>query len=263
MAQNSAGQNSYTYPNFHLDSEVIVQGDRQHAKNTIRQNRSIQCKDKATAVSETIRSGDAYFDQCKDEAAAIRKSTEILRNIEVRSRRAAIMCYKTSSTNEYSYRVYASLASIVSALVMILTYPFLSKMIEKFLPEIVSSLMTIPAAATAIVVILGIISVIFVPSSVLAPYYQDRNTRYNKAAAGWQALELQISAFLATAIEGKVSSAEYKSFVDECIKKREEICLTARPDEKIYQEYQKGKSIYERDEKVNNIHKERIKKGWF
>ncbi|XP_048241359.1 uncharacterized protein LOC125374503 [Haliotis rufescens] len=157
-----------------------------------------QCKDEATGMSETIRPGKSnhgqssttdeatrkmlrpskpYLDQCKDEATAIRESIRLLREIEVRSRRAAILCYKTSSTNECLYILFAVIKVMVVAVVGIMTHKYLSK-----------------------------------------------------------------------TIEGKVSSAEYKIFINECIEKREEICIKARPDEKIYKEYEKLTTMYDRDE---------------
>ncbi|XP_048241344.1 uncharacterized protein LOC124124429 [Haliotis rufescens] len=240
-----------------------------------------QCKDEATGMSETIRPGKSnhgqssttdeatrkmlrpskpYLDQCKDEATAIRESIRLLREIEVRSRRAAILCYKTSSANECLYILFAVIKVMVVAVVGIMTHKYLSKIVEENLPEIVSSIKQAPIVAQVIAGILASCIVFLVASEVLKSYYEDRSTRYNVAAAGWQALELKIRAFLATAIEGKVSSAEYKIFINECIEKREEICIKARPDEKIYKEYEKVMTIYDRDENVNDIHVIRINK---
>ncbi|XP_071090957.1 uncharacterized protein [Haliotis cracherodii] len=73
-------------------------------------------------------------------------------------------------------------------------------------------------------------------SMFLYEKFEEKQKIFNKTGAGWQELELKIRHFLDTT-EDTDNRAKYEEFTKECIKLRGEICCMAKPEKRIYKEY--------------------------
>ncbi|XP_071109946.1 uncharacterized protein [Haliotis cracherodii] len=206
---------------------------------------------------------DPYCSPVKDEATAIQRSMMNLRDIEVRCMKTAPMCYESSSDYETkAFRVRCAEAT-VSGVLALISGTAVKVHIERYFKFDVLQSMNIPYITGTVFAFLVFAGALQGIEKIMPSRYEKKAEQYNRAAAGWQQLELQITAFLAAAIEGQITAAECRAYTEECVEKRKEICLIACPDQSVYEKYESDKekleSLIKRKKTLRDFHAKRRK----
>ncbi|XP_067659061.1 uncharacterized protein [Haliotis asinina] len=214
-----------------------------------------------------LKSDDSYNSPAEDENTAIERSMMNLRDIEARCMRTAPMCYASSSEcEETGFKIRCAGTAVSGGISLIAAFvgsEVMEKVVENYFKVISQSDYFPYLIGTGIffVAFLGMVKAI---DSVIGAWYDEKAQKYNEAAAEWQELELRIKAFLAAAVKGTITVENCKTFTEECAEKRKQICLIARPDQKVYKKYESDNELHIRRLKnLREFHQKRREKGLF
>ncbi|XP_071110376.1 uncharacterized protein [Haliotis cracherodii] len=189
----------------------------------------------------------------QDDKTAKKRCIRILKEMEFRCMNSAIMNYELSShydNLQFRVSVVSSIAAGIATLPAAKVIPAAQAMTglgSKVTKLGMIALLGASAAAVAY----------SQAAEYLLPSLKRKTRDYNKAGAGWQRLELNIRGFLASSTVDQTTVNEYRSFIEHCGEKREEICNIARPEEWSYKKYNATCShVIERYKKRNQWHME-------